>query len=256
MNFGIGRGVLVGVSRLANEIVEKRKGALFGRAGGFFHQYRQASHFGGDRIARQKADARGQDRRLDDRMLGTIETDEIAQHASLDNVGRQAGAGLAEIALANLEREPPARIGQDETASLRGADEPRQLHEPVDGGARQKLDVIRDVKYALPAAQQVFQRRRSLVGRNVSRVIPSSTIGPIGAMWTEPSSFVVVTMPSRIMVTKLVTRRAPKRQPTLSCENSSIPPQGSVLKDRRRCDSLCHSSEPGSAAAPCWRRAA
>jgi len=62
-----------------------------------------------------------------------------------------------------------------------------------------QLDVVRHVEYAMARALEVLIRRRGRIGLEHQLLHVRIDDRPIGEMFTEPSAFSVVTIPSKIM---------------------------------------------------------
>jgi len=91
---------------------QEGEGGVFLGTAGFLNEDGQLVILGLDFVQRQKGRARGEDGSLDDRVLGAVEAEEIAQPSAVDHLRLQANALLGVIAGDNAELVETAGVSE------------------------------------------------------------------------------------------------------------------------------------------------
>ena len=123
----------------------------------------QAAEFGADLLRRKEVQPRGQDRRFQDRVFGTVEPKKVADSALGDDMAGDRRPRRAIVQRQDAKLVPAAGVSDHNAFHFFGFRQSWQRIQLMHGRPRQHLDVVRHVQHALPCTFQVGIRAGGLV---------------------------------------------------------------------------------------------
>ena len=132
------------------------------RAAGLVHEHLQAAQLGADLLGVEHAHARGEDRRLEDRVARPVEAEELAAGAAVDH--HRADPGTLRAVVDRLHPHLAPRAGVVQHRALDAGRRMRRRLRVAERGLAEQQHVVGQVHDGRPGRAQVAQRARSPEG--------------------------------------------------------------------------------------------